>query len=289
MSAAARARSRAEILAVVDDALRLGEELAELTNSYGVRTGSLPTPAGSVTMLLGARALNGLFAVSYLAEWNVDDQIAILGRSLAESAIDVDYLNEDTVRKANGAEFTLSTDVKAMLFASFKPLTVFKMTCEAEDLEPDDPLPAELAKMFPEGHWDGVRLGRDEALKYRKEHGIEGNTYWAGISNQAMVNELMSVTPEQRQGRLKQLRRIFRDFSFFSHTNPNDVPYVNRATGGLRSAYRDHSIIGMACIAAMDVFYRLALVLDEDVEPRLVDLLKRLQSVPDRSVRERRR
>ena len=259
--------TRKDLVAVLEDVLREGDTLIE--------KGLEVTLVASETIMLGARAVNAR-AIRVLADYHVDDQVAVIVRSLVEAAVDVEYLNTRTVRRLGGdREVELTPDIKSLLFSSHKPVALFNIVTEAEELEPDDPLPDEIAANLPEGIWDRVREARTEALQMRERLGLRESPYWACAGSAAMMAELRRALPEEA-GRLRQHRRFFQDFSFFAHANPNDTPYVVQPSGKLRSSFREDSILGAAVIAAVEVYRWWGVVLGDEMRPRFIGYLRRL-------------
>jgi len=264
------------LLAVLEDVLREGDSLFDRTNAE-IEKGLEVTLVASETIMLGARAVNALRAIRVLADYHVDDQVAVIARSLVEAAVDVEYLNTTTVRRLGGdREVELTPDTKSLLFSSHKPLALFNIVTEAEELGPDDPLPDEIAEDLPEGHWDRVREARREALQMRERLGLRESPYWACAGNAAMMAELRRAVPLE-VGRLRQHRRFFQDFSFFAHANPNDTPYVVQPSRKLRSSFQEDSILGAAVIAALETFRWWGLVLGDEMRPRFIGYLRRLR------------
>jgi hypothetical protein len=94
-----------------------------------------------------------------------------------------------------------------------------------------------------------------------------------------------AMTAASDAGRLEGINRLFRDLSFFVHTNPNDGAYFEidpvRRKLQLKTKVRIDEVLAMATLGGIDVFLRWAL----DIEPRTksdeqyqkaIDLLKRL-------------
>jgi hypothetical protein len=264
------------VIRVLWDLIDDGDGLFRRTNS-AIEMGLVLTPVAQQTVMLGARGLNALYAVRVLAEYNVDDQIAVIARSIVEAAIDVEYLNETTRRTRGGREVELTSEAKAELFATHKPIVAFNTISSAEELGPDDPLPDDLAAEFPTGYWDELRRAKDEALRLRSELGLNTKSpYWSCAGNWNQVAELRHALPAQA-GRYRQHRRAFENFSFFTHANPNDAPYVVRETGKLRTAFRLNSVIDGAIVSALELFRWWGAVLGEELRPRFLEYLRRLR------------
>lgn len=265
-------------MGVLSDLIREGDELVERTNQSADQRKEI-TLVASETMMLGARSLNALYALRALSDFHVDDQAAVIARSLSEAAVDIEYLNQTTTRRLrDGTEIVLGPDEKSELFATHKQIAFFSIVTAALEIGPDDPLPEEMAREFPEGHWDNCRRLRNEALELRGRLGLgrRPHPYWACAGNGEMIGELSRAFPDQA-GRLRQYRRMFQDFSFFAHANPNDTPYVLKPSGRLRTVYRDDSIIGAAVIAGVEAFRWWGHAFGEDHRGRLLTYVRRIR------------
>ena len=111
--------SRAEILSIIEDALREADALFESTNEAG-RTGRDLTPIGTAIAMFGEHARRGLRALRLLADHAMDDQAAPVARGIVDAAIAVEYLRRPTARKVGDNQISLSVDDKLSLFWSFK-------------------------------------------------------------------------------------------------------------------------------------------------------------------------
>jgi hypothetical protein len=118
-------RSREEVIAAVTDAVIEGQALRSETNAALSAAKTFPRPA-IATMLLGARTLRGLRAMRYLADHSLDDQVAIIGRSLAEASIDVEYVNVTTTRTLKKGSIELDPDTKVRLFGTHKAISAYR-------------------------------------------------------------------------------------------------------------------------------------------------------------------
>jgi hypothetical protein len=274
--ASTKPEARGRILAVLDEAIGEGDELFLRSNRPVENPQEFPL-VERITVALGSRVLNCLYAVRLLAPHGLDDQIAIICRSVVESAVDVAYLNETTFRTRGSRRVELTPSIKANLFATFKPLFIHSANLEEEDLGADAALPKHRIDELPPGYWEGVVNGRREALRLREKLGLGSSPYWAGVGNREMIAELRAA-PGQNDDRLREIRRTFRDSSFYAHTSPNDQPYVVPETRALRVQFWDDGIVAESTMCGLEVFRRWAMVFGEDPESRLAPLMSRLRA-----------
>ncbi len=252
---------RAEIVAIAAEAMRLADGLAShiderFRRQPEHRNGEL------VASLIG---LDALLAMVALADHGVDDQIGILGRSLTERAIDLQYLRTPTTRKVGHRQVFLRTIDKEELFLSALVVTEERIRGEAFSVPASE---------------------LERAKDLRQQLGITGACiYWHCASGLGkIVEELHAVLtdPVDREA-LKDLHHMFKLFSLHTHTVPMFAARFDQASSDgwpwkvKQSHYSDETFAGCVLLA-MHVLRLWSLAVEHDITDSAIGLLQRLRS-----------
>lgn len=255
---------RQQLAAIGDEAIRRAERLVVLSNKQLERGAQIPKTM-HFTMMLGTRARNALIAIRELLGRGVDDQIGVLGRSLAETAIDLENLHTDTVRHMKHREVPLTHDVKATLYGSFRVLQEERHSGAVAPIRQ-----ADLAA----------------AKSFRKKHGITNHLTWHGTTVAKAYGEIYasySASEEPSRQRVNYLYRAFQVLSMYTHPSPLDPAYIvpSRNKGAHRYLLRKRKftscgILGVSLAGGLDVLLRWSVWVDRETETKLNGLIQQL-------------
>jgi hypothetical protein len=254
---------RALVAGVAAEAISLADELAEhMTTRFKVATE--PPHGELISSLVGLRARNTLRAIRLLLDETVDDQVAVLGRTLAEAVIDLEYLRVPTERiLGKTRRILLRTTDKEELFLTSNILAEERITGRVASIPPEE-------------------LERAKAL--RRHLGLPaGSPYWhAGRGTKSILDELQAVvTGSVERGTLEYTYHFFQMFSLSTHTSPNHACYFDEAVGGgwpwtVRQGFVSDDMVAGSVLLGTHVVRLWGDGVDHDVTPQALDLVRQL-------------
>ena len=175
-------------------------------------------------MLLGGKTLTAIEALRHLLPVGIDDQLGVIGRSQVETAIELLYLQTETVRpqrKACGPDIVLTPRIKGELFTSHYPIHAHRLFGRlAAEADP------ELRRS------QGVR--RDLRL-------AEHAPFWHCGGATSPLKELEAALGIDAEG-LVLLKVSYQHLSAFTHPHPHLNKYLNTSSGPRSGADPDEVI-----------------------------------------------
>jgi hypothetical protein len=252
---------RGDIVGVIGEALALVEELSVVADrAFAARPEA--ENAELVATIFGVRARNALRAMNVLAGEGVDDQVAILGRTLTEAVLDLQYLRTYTVRRVDGQAVPLRTTDKEDLFLTSMIIAENRIRGSVVSVPKEE-------------------LQRAQDL--RKQLRLKPSApYWHGANTERVLQELQaSVTGPHEVETLKNAYYVFRLLSLNTHSSPQFAAYFEEAPGGgwplkVKAHCSSDEILAMCVLLAVHILRMWGDALSHDVSERALQLIMRL-------------
>lgn len=170
------------------------------------------TETSLAAAIMGEKAYRSMRAIRMLLDYEIDDQVCILGRAALEASIDLEYLLRPTTRgrrPSRGGPIALSSETKASLFHTHHDVGGERL-------------------FAPDAYPDVEDLEFARAL--RRNLGLpERSAYWHCSNTTGLISELeQSARNPDEAGHFNLRSRGFAYLSSFVHSHPHGTVYLAR-------------------------------------------------------------